>query len=65
MNILTSDDIRNKKAALFAREADPEGKRTIGVLIKVVTLQSKKETEEWLEVVKGHSEKLALGYYVC
>lgn len=59
-----ADDIHNQKAALLAREADPEGKRTIGVLTKVDTLQSRTENDQWLKVVKNQREPLAHGYYV-
>lgn len=59
-----SDDIQNQKAALLAREVDPHGRRTIGVLTKVDTVRSKADIDIWLKVVMGLREPLAHGYYV-
>ncbi|KAF8311941.1 hypothetical protein DL93DRAFT_2060395, partial [Clavulina sp. PMI_390] len=57
------DDIENQNAAYLARQVDPDGKRTIGVLTKPDTLQEGEE-RSWLEVIEGHKHKLALGYYI-
>lgn len=57
------DDIQNQKAALLANEVDPDGKRTIGVLTKVDTLQGR-EVDLWLKVLMNETEPLLHGYYV-
>lgn len=58
-----ADDIQNQKAALLASEVDPDGKRTIGVLTKVDTLQGR-EVDLWAKVLKNETEPLLHGYYV-
>ncbi|CCL98324.1 uncharacterized protein FIBRA_00318 [Fibroporia radiculosa] len=62
-----SDDIDNQKAARLAREADPRGLRTIGVLTKPDTLPpgSSKMRELWLEVLedRSSSNRLHHGYF--
>ncbi|KZT07896.1 uncharacterized protein LAESUDRAFT_811749 [Laetiporus sulphureus 93-53] len=62
-----SDDIENQKAARLAKEADPSGLRTIGVLTKPDTLAvgSTKLREAWLELIEGRSDtnRLVHGYF--
>ncbi|KAI8996213.1 P-loop containing nucleoside triphosphate hydrolase protein [Trametes punicea] len=60
-----SDDIENQKAARIAKEADPFGLRTIGVLTKPDTLPpgSTKRRELWLDVLEGREHPLQHGYY--
>ncbi|EED79004.1 predicted protein [Postia placenta Mad-698-R] len=62
-----SDDIDNQKAARLARDVDPAGTRTIGVLTKPDTLPpgSVKLRELWLEVLEGRSvsNHLVHGYF--
>lgn len=60
----SSDDIQNQKAARFAREADPEGKRTIGVLTKVDMLVGVEDKTRWLDVLRNADKVLAHGYFV-
>ncbi|TFK84004.1 hypothetical protein K466DRAFT_239334 [Polyporus arcularius HHB13444] len=60
-----SDDIENQKAARIAKQADPEGLRTIGVLTKPDTLPtgSTKSREMWLDVIEGRRHQLKHGYF--
>jgi hypothetical protein len=58
------DDIQNQKAARFAREADPMGTRTIGVLTKADMLDDPVDLERWLDVVRNDEKTLRHGYYV-
>lgn len=48
----------------MARKADPEGKRTIGVLTKADTVVTREDMNKWLKVLLGQEEPLAHGYYV-
>ncbi|EJC99591.1 uncharacterized protein FOMMEDRAFT_92854 [Fomitiporia mediterranea MF3/22] len=63
LTITMRDDIQNQKAALLAKEADPNGDRTIGVLTKPDTLQDG-EHKQWLDVLAGRKHPLTHGYYV-
>ncbi|GAA5927851.1 uncharacterized protein JCM15063_006013 [Sporobolomyces koalae] len=56
------DDIENQSAGRLAREADPEGKRTIGVLTKADTVQEG-EHGRWLHILQGERAKLMNGYF--
>ncbi|KAJ7060975.1 P-loop containing nucleoside triphosphate hydrolase protein [Mycena amicta] len=59
-----SDDIENQKALRLAREQDPEGRRTIGVLTKPDMLkEGSKATALWLDVIEGRKHPLQHGYY--
>ncbi|OSD00790.1 hypothetical protein PYCCODRAFT_1393152 [Trametes coccinea BRFM310] len=60
-----SDDIENQKAARIAKEADPLGMRTIGVLTKPDTIPagSTKRRELWLDVLEGREHPLQHGYF--
>ncbi|KAJ8474633.1 hypothetical protein ONZ51_g7084 [Trametes cubensis] len=60
-----SDDIENQKAARLARQADPQGLRTIGVMTKPDTLTagSTKARQMWLDVLEGRRHPLLHGYY--
>ncbi|KAI0743151.1 P-loop containing nucleoside triphosphate hydrolase protein [Daedaleopsis nitida] len=60
-----SDDIENQKAARLAKEADPKGLRTIGVMTKPDTLTagSTKARNMWLEVLEGRRHPLLHGYF--
>ena len=59
-----TDDIQNQTAARLARDVDPEGKRTIGVLTKVDRVQGQADTNDWMKVIQGQKHQLAHGYYV-
>ncbi|KAI0088919.1 P-loop containing nucleoside triphosphate hydrolase protein [Irpex rosettiformis] len=63
LTITMRDDIDNQGAARFAREADPDGMRTIGVLTKPDTIQQG-EAESWLRVLNGSRHALKHGYYM-
>jgi hypothetical protein len=48
----------------LAKEADPEGERTLGVLTKPDCIDSEEEQALWKAVVNGTKYKLKLGWYV-
>ncbi|KIK58161.1 hypothetical protein GYMLUDRAFT_74954 [Collybiopsis luxurians FD-317 M1] len=60
-----TDDIENQKAFRLARQEDPDGHRTIGVLTKpdMITNGSKKVLQNWLDVIEGRQHRLAHGYF--
>ncbi|KAF8063625.1 P-loop containing nucleoside triphosphate hydrolase protein [Lyophyllum atratum] len=60
-----SDDIQNQAAVRLAREADPKGERTIGVLTKPdkLTPGAIGDRKRWKEVIEGISNPLKHGYY--
>ncbi|KAI0753579.1 hypothetical protein BC629DRAFT_1554707 [Irpex lacteus] len=60
-----SDDIENQKAARLAKQVDPSGRRTIGVLTKPDTLTAGavKSKENWLAVLEGRRDKTTHGYF--
>lgn len=74
--LLTVDDIRNQEAPKMAKEYDPHGTRTIGMLdeITVLTITGvltkadlvpNGEHGEWIQILRNHGEhSLNLGYYV-
>ncbi|KAG8941757.1 hypothetical protein FRC03_003997 [Tulasnella sp. 419] len=57
------DDIENQSAAFLAKEVDPQGHRTIGVLTKPDTLLAG-EYGPWLEVLQNRRHSLRHGYYM-
>ncbi|GAA5960847.1 hypothetical protein JCM8115_000172 [Rhodotorula mucilaginosa] len=63
LTVTMKDDFQNQKAVLLAKEADPEGQRTIGVLTKADTVQ-RGEHASWLELVEGRRHQLAHGFFV-
>lgn len=50
----------------LAREADPEGERTIGILTKVDKQLGVQEQKDWLSLFRGEKRErqLSLGFYV-
>ncbi|KAG2125228.1 P-loop containing nucleoside triphosphate hydrolase protein [Suillus cothurnatus] len=62
-----SDDMENQQSMTLARAADPDGKRTIGVLTKPDTLGAGaiNQRRRWVEIIEGHSEDHTLrhGFY--
>ncbi|KAG7442467.1 uncharacterized protein BT62DRAFT_954832 [Guyanagaster necrorhizus] len=60
-----TDDVENQKALKLANQADPQGRRTIGVLTKPDMLPegSVKNRALWLDVVEGRRFPLKHGYY--
>lgn len=63
LTVTMKDDFQNQKAVLLAKEADPEGQRTIGVLTKADTVQ-RGEHASCLELVEGRRHQLAYGFFV-
>lgn len=61
--VVDVDDIDNQNAAMLARDVDPKGERTIGVLTKVDTLEDV-EREHWVKVLRNEKQPLLHGYYV-
>ncbi|KAK0463456.1 P-loop containing nucleoside triphosphate hydrolase protein [Desarmillaria tabescens] len=60
-----TDDVENQKALKLANLADPQGRRTIGVLTKPDMLPegSVKNRALWLDVIEGRRFPLKHGYY--
>ncbi|KIJ12486.1 hypothetical protein PAXINDRAFT_171167 [Paxillus involutus ATCC 200175] len=60
-----SDDMQNQLSVRLAREADPDGERTIGVLTKPDTLGDGAVSARrmWVDVIEGHQYVLQHGYY--
>ncbi|RDB17526.1 Interferon-induced GTP-binding protein Mx2 [Hypsizygus marmoreus] len=60
-----TDDIENQKALRLARQEDPDGRRTIGVVTKpdMLTTGSTKALNLWLDVIEGRRHALSHGYY--
>ncbi|KAF9507704.1 hypothetical protein BS47DRAFT_1488702 [Hydnum rufescens UP504] len=63
LTITMRDDLDNQSAFKLAKDTDPQGLRTIGVLTKPDTLQPGEE-KGWLDVLEGGRYPLALGYYI-
>ncbi|KAI8165217.1 dynamin family protein [Colletotrichum sp. SAR 10_70] len=57
-------DVATQTILTYAAEADPEGKRTLGVLTKPDLVSEKATREAVLELVKGKRRDIQLGYYV-
>ncbi|KAG2364145.1 P-loop containing nucleoside triphosphate hydrolase protein [Suillus spraguei] len=62
-----SDDMENQQSMSLAKAADPDGKRTIGVLTKPDTLGAGaiNQRRKWVEIIEGRSEDHTLrhGFY--
>ncbi|KAF9494431.1 hypothetical protein BDN71DRAFT_1393285 [Pleurotus eryngii] len=60
-----TDDVENQQAARLAREADPEGLRTIGVVTKPDCLPSGAidSRRRWKDIFLGRAHHLNHGYY--
>ncbi|KAJ7841825.1 P-loop containing nucleoside triphosphate hydrolase protein, partial [Mycena olivaceomarginata] len=59
-----TDDIENLKALSLARQQDPKGTRTIGVLTKSDLLSRGSASRQlWLDVVEGRRHQLHHGYF--
>ncbi|KAG8941062.1 hypothetical protein FRC03_004895 [Tulasnella sp. 419] len=63
LTLTMRDDIENQSAAFLAKQADPQGHRTIGVLTKPDTLQYG-EFAPWIEVLENRRHPLRHGYYM-
>ncbi|KAF9220693.1 hypothetical protein BS17DRAFT_882330 [Gyrodon lividus] len=60
-----SDDMQNQLSVRLAREADPEGERTIGILTKpdILGEGAVNARKLWLDVIEGREHHLNHGYY--
>ncbi|KAF4578240.1 hypothetical protein EYR36_000047 [Pleurotus pulmonarius] len=60
-----TDDVENQQAARLAREADPEGLRTIGVVTKPDCLPpgAIDSRRRWKDIFLGRAHQLNHGYY--
>ncbi|EIN04192.1 hypothetical protein PUNSTDRAFT_146674 [Punctularia strigosozonata HHB-11173 SS5] len=65
VTIPASDDMENQQAVRLAREADPQGKRIIGILTKPDTLTkgATSARQKWKAVLEGTAHPLKHGYY--
>ncbi|KAJ7279968.1 P-loop containing nucleoside triphosphate hydrolase protein [Mycena rebaudengoi] len=65
VTIPMSDDLQNQQAARLAKDADPDGKRTIVALTKPDTLGSgaTEARQKWQEIIEGKEHQLTHGYY--
>jgi len=74
--LLTVDDIKNQEAPKIARQYDPDGTRTIGMLDEMTVLTitgvltkadlvPNGEHDQWLQIVRNNGEhRLTHGYYL-
>ncbi|CAG8691555.1 9646_t:CDS:2, partial [Scutellospora calospora] len=61
--ITCKDEIENQPIVTYAKEADPGGIRTLGVLTKPDQIEE--DTHDiWLRILRGEAYKLDLGYYI-
>lgn len=58
-----SEDFQTQAGVMLAREADPDGERTLGVLTKPDLVEAGR-MGDWEPVLKGEKNRLKLGYYV-
>ncbi|KAF0420291.1 P-loop containing nucleoside triphosphate hydrolase protein [Gigaspora margarita] len=61
--ISCKDEIDNQAVVTLAKEADPLGVRTLGVLTKPEMIE-KGTHNIWLRIMRGEAHQLELGYYV-
>ncbi|KAJ3292517.1 hypothetical protein HK104_005215 [Borealophlyctis nickersoniae] len=61
--ITCKDEIENQAIVHMAREVDPYGLRTLGVLTKPDTIEAGTH-DRWLQVLLGHQFPLQLGYWM-
>ncbi|KAJ3297651.1 hypothetical protein HK104_000284 [Borealophlyctis nickersoniae] len=61
--ITCKDEIENQAIVRMAREVDPYGLRTLGVLTKPDTIEAGTH-DRWIQVLLGHQFPLQLGYWV-
>lgn len=62
LTITCTDDIQNQSGAALARQVDPQGLRTIGVLTKTDAIQEG-DHSAWFDLLCGRRETLKYGYY--
>ncbi|KAF9000114.1 P-loop containing nucleoside triphosphate hydrolase protein [Cyathus striatus] len=65
ITIPASDDMENQQAVRLAKEEDPHGERTVGVITKPDTLTkgSIGQQDRWKKILQGEDHKLRHGYY--
>ncbi|KAJ3865875.1 P-loop containing nucleoside triphosphate hydrolase protein [Lentinula novae-zelandiae] len=65
VTIPMSDEMENQEAVRLAKQADPSGDRTIGVLTKpdTITRGAIGSRERWKEVLQGKLHRFHHGYY--
>ncbi|THH10649.1 hypothetical protein EW146_g8308 [Bondarzewia mesenterica] len=65
VTIPMTDEMENQLAFRLAKEADPQGSRTIGVLTKPDNLKEGDvgARQRWVDVIEGQSHRLTHGYY--
>jgi hypothetical protein len=61
--LVSSEDFQNQPSVTLAKEADPSGKRTLGVLTKPDRIEEG-TFGNWKPVLEGKEQKLLHGYYV-
>ncbi|KAI8819361.1 P-loop containing nucleoside triphosphate hydrolase protein [Fimicolochytrium jonesii] len=61
--ITCKDEIDNQAIVHMAKEVDPHGMRTLGVLTKPDTIEAGTH-DRWLQVMLGHQYNLKLGYWM-
>ncbi|KAJ3104555.1 hypothetical protein HDU97_009067 [Phlyctochytrium planicorne] len=61
--ITCKDEIDNQAIVHMAKDVDPIGVRTIGVLTKPDTIEAGTH-DRWLQILLGHSYTLKLGYWM-
>ncbi|KAG9123954.1 hypothetical protein FRC07_013378 [Ceratobasidium sp. 392] len=62
LTVTCETDFENQGARSLAKQYDPQGKRTIGVLTKPDRIE-KGEEQKWLGFVRGETEVLAKGWF--
>ncbi|KAG9102798.1 hypothetical protein FRC06_001100 [Ceratobasidium sp. 370] len=62
LTVTCETDFENQGARSLAKQYDPQGKRTIGVLTKPDRIE-KGEEQKWLGFVRGESEILSKGWF--
>ncbi|PIL37749.1 transporter [Ganoderma sinense ZZ0214-1] len=67
VTVPAEDDLENQKAMKLAKDADPRGERTIGVVTKADKIQPGETGRQkaWRDIFEGSARehKLSLGYY--
>ncbi|KAI8915267.1 P-loop containing nucleoside triphosphate hydrolase protein [Powellomyces hirtus] len=61
--ITCKDEIDNQAVVHMAKEVDPHGIRTLGVLTKPDTIEAGTH-DRWLQIMLGHQYALKLGYWM-
>ncbi|KAH7334548.1 P-loop containing nucleoside triphosphate hydrolase protein [Rhizoctonia solani] len=62
LTVTCETDFENQGARSLAKQHDPDGKRTIGVLTKPDRIESGEE-QKWLAFVRGETEALSKGWF--